>query len=1170
MDVTSDRTYKLPREQEAIRAKCFHPTGKFVEFTKEEVEQSIPNRFEKIVRLYPDRTAVEAGSRAVTYAEINAMANRVAAAILARQGEKAEPIGVLFEKGIAQIAAMLGVLKAGKFFVLLDPAFPKQRIAAMVEDSQAELVFTDRRNVSLSREVARSHHRLLEFPSIDLAIPIENLCLPISPDALAFITYTSGSTGQPKGVAQNHRNMLHQVMLRTNVYHVCEQDRLGLLASGTSNAVNYTFHALLNGASLLPFDVKKEGVARLARWLSQERISICGIGAPLFRNLVEALTGEEKFPDLRLIQMGSDTIFKSDVDSYKKYFTPDCILATGVSSSETGLMREYLIDSKTCIDGSGVPVGYPIDGKEILLLDDAGKEIGFNEIGEIAVRSSYISPGYWRKPELTEAKFRPAPKDCEERLYLTGDLGLMLADGCLFHKGRKDFRVKIRGYGVELAEVEKALVSHPAVKEAVVAARPDDLGEARLVAYITSFGQPSATAQELRDFLKEKLSEYMIPSVFVPLDALPLTPNGKVDRQALPNPGNSRPSLLTPFVMPWTAVEQQLAQIWAAILSVDQVGIHDNFFDLGGHSLSATRVISHIRDDFRVELSLSHFFETPTVTALAGYIETAPPLKDEAIARSIEPASRDGQFLPSFAQQRLWFIDQLDPRSTAYNLFSAVKLTGRLNVPALARSFNEIIRRHEVLRTVFRAVDGEPFQFILPSMSIKVPVVDLLEIVSDQEREIEIRRLATVEAQRPFDLASGPLLRVTLLRLAEDEYLLLLTIHHIAFDGWSRAVLDRELSVIYAAFTSGQPASLPALPIQYADFAQWQRLRLRGNVLEKQLAYWRKQLDNVPVLQLPSDRPRPAVQTSKGARQSFTLSNDLIGALKIFAPQEGVTLFMTLLAAYVTLLHHHAGQNDIAIGSAIAGRERIEFESLIGFFLNMLVLRTDVSGNPTFRELLSRARQVCLEAYANQDVPFEKLVQELQPQRNLSHDPLFQATFAFQNTPTCPLKLAGVTVQDFDLGSGIASFDLHLFIVEEEAGLHGWLVYNTDLFDTATIARLVSHFQMILDAIVANPDQRVSELSLLTEDERRQLLVQWNDTKKDYPRDKCIHELFKAQAEKTPDAVAVVFEDKELTSLITVGQGPIEARFCKDRLDKSCSMGYCRVDESRQAIQRHS
>ena len=1117
------------RQPHDVQANRFHPSGSFSEFSKEEVEQSIPTRFEKIASKHAGRIAVKTPNDVLTYAELNAMANRVARAIRTRGGDKAESIGLLLENGTQLAAAMLGVLKAGKFFTLLDPTFPKARIISMLEDSEAPLVVINRQAASLAREIENDGCRFLELESVNISISDADLRLHASPKAFACIVYTSGSTGQPKGVVWDHRDLLHRIMLRTKENNPCEHDRIALLPAGTANAVTNIFFALLNGAQLLTFDVQNEGVARLAGWLLRERISICPISSPLFRNLCETLTGEERFPDLRVIRLRSETVYKTDVDLYKKYFSPNCTFLTGLSTSETGQLTTYLINHDTEIAGSEVPVGYAVEDKEILLLDETGNEVGINEVGEITVRSDYLSPDYWRRPELAKAKFRPDPQGSEKRLCLTGDLGLMLPDGCLIHKGRKDFRVKVRGYGVETAEVEKTLRDHAAIRDAVVVARENELGEARLVAYFTSSSQPYPSAGELRGFLKKKLPDYMIPSAFVVMDTIPLTSNGKVDRRSLPDPKKSRPELDTPFSAPRTPQEERLVGIWAEALGFDRIGIHDNFFDLGGHSLLATRVISRVRGEFQVELSLGRFFETPTIAGLSAYIQRARLPWDSVQIPPLQRASREEMLSLSFAQQRLWFLDQLEPGSSAYNIFSATRLTGPLNVTALERSFNEIVKRHEVLRTVFRTIDGKPLQKILPSMTIELPVLDLREYVANAERESEVRRLSIKEAQRPFDLVVGPLLRTTLLRLSEDESVLLLTIHHIVFDAWSKEILGRELSALYEAFSKGTSSPLKELLIQYADFATWQRQSLQAEILEKQLDYWKKQLENLPTLQLPTDRSRPGVQTFHGARQWFLLSKALSEALNNLSRQEGVSLFMTLLAAFQTLLHRYTAQNDIAIGCPITGRHRSELEGLIGFFINTLVLRAHVCQGLTFRELLAHVREVCLEAYANQDLPFEKLVEELRPKRDLSHNPLFQVSFSLHHTSRFSFELAGMISSDLEVDTGIARFDLHLLMMESASGLRGYGDYNSDLFDPDTITRMIHHFEVLLEAIVADPEQRVVNLPLLTHTERQQLLVEWNDTNIDYPRDRCVHELFEAQVERDPDGVAVISEDERLS-----------------------------------------
>src|SRR3990172_3676416 len=537
------------------------------------------------------------------------------------------------------------------------------------------------------------------------------------------------------------------------------------------------------------------------------------------------------------------------------------------------------------------------------------------------------------------------------------------------------------------------------------------------------------------------------------------------------------------------------------------------------------------KDDISVRLSqLSAAKRALLEKRLLG--EFAATSKAQNILRRSTP---EGDLL-SFAQQRLWFIDQLAPGSPFYNVSRAISLTGSLHLGALEQSLNEIIRRHEALRTTFEMQDGGPVQVIAEFLTLTLPTVDLRQLPPTQ-REAEAERLATAAAQQPFDLTRGPTLRATLLQLGETAHVLLLTMHHIVTDGWSMWVFFKELTTLYEAFSKGKPSPLAELPLQYADFALWQRQWLQGEVLEVQLSYWKKQLNgSQPVLQLPIDRPRPTVQTFRGALQSLALPKSLSDALANLSQREGVTLFMTLLAAFQTLLSRYTGQaggsrngEDITVGVPIANRNRAELEGLIGFFANTLAIRTDLSGNPSFRELLGQVREVTLGAYAHQDVPFEKLVEELQLERNLSHTPLFQVSLALQNAPMPSLALEDLTLSPLVVHSGTAKFDLALFMEEGAGGLRGVLEYNTDLFDAATVTLMIGHFQTLLEGIVANPEQRISDLPLLTEAERKQLLVEWNDTKADYPKDKCIHELFEAQVERTPEAIAVVFEDKQLT-----------------------------------------
>ncbi len=651
-------------------------------------------------------------------------------------------------------------------------------------------------------------------------------------------------------------------------------------------------------------------------------------------------------------------------------------------------------------------------------------------------------------------------------------------------------------------------------------------------------------APMLKSYLGEKLPEYMMPSTFVFLESMPLTPNGKVDYRALPMPGRSRTESEQVYVAPRTPTEMLLVEIWSQVLGVDRIGAHDNFFELGGHSLRATQVISRARETFRVELPLRDLFESPTVAGLSERVEIARQSLLGLSTSPIQPVPRDRPLPASFAQRRLWFLNRLAPDSSVYNLQQGLRLFGALDVNALARSLAEIVRRHEVLRTVFAIEEEQLVQIVVPDPSLASPVIDL-RALSRPEQETLILQLATEAVRQPFDLTRGPLLRPQLLCLSENEHVLLLTMHHIISDGWSAGVLNWELATLYKAFSVGGPAPVPELSIQYADFAVWQRQWLRDEVLATQLDYWKQQLADAPsMLTLPTDRPHPAVQTFRGTCQYVMLPKKLSESLRRLSRQENTTLFMTLLSAFQVLLYRYTGQTDIVVGSPIANRNRAEVEGLIGFFVNTLVLRANLAGNPSFRDVLRQVREVTLGAYAHQDLPFEMLLEKLQPERNLSHNPLFQVMFALQNAPIKDLELPGLTWKQVAVDKGTATVDLAMVMWDSEQGLEGVLEYNTDLFDASTMTRLLEHLQLLLEGIVADPDERIAYLPLLTETERYQLLVEWNGAR-EFPKDECIHNLFEAQTERTPDAVAVVFEDQHLSYTELNAQANQLARYLK-------------------------
>ncbi len=1074
----------------------------------------------------PDDVAVVFEKRNLTYAQLESRANQLAHHLQGLGVGPEVPVAICMDRSLEMVVGILGILKAGGAYVPLDPEYPRERLAYVIEDVHAPVLLTQKSLRERMPDLA-SAVVCVDSEWETIARHAENApSINTTARNLAYVIYTSGSTGHPKGVMVEHGGLTNAISWIVETLGLSSSDRSMLKTPITFDAAGRElFPTLMAGGTLI---IAEPGGHRDSRYLADtirgERVSILHCVPSLLRLLVEEPAFDERLA-LRAVMCGGETL------------APEIV--TRFQSRSKGKLYNVYGPTETIIDStywpckrrdtlSAIPIGRPIPNAKVYVLDDHLRLLPIGFAGTLYIGGVGLARGYIGRPDLTAEKFIPDPFSgaLGARIYKTGDLARYLPDGNIEFLGRSDDQVKIRGFRIELGEIAAALRQHPAVRDAVVLAQ-NGHGEQRLVAYLAGDGDTRLTANELRGFLKDKLPEHMMPAVFVLLDALPLTANGKIDRRALPTPDGQRQELDEEFLASRTATEELLAEIWGRVLGVERVGIYDNFFHLGGHSLLATQVVSRIRETFQVEMPLRCMFEAPTVAGLA---ETIDISRGKGLqAPPIVPIPRGGEMPLSFAQQRLWFIDQLDPGNSVYNFPAAVRLKGPLNVVALKQSLDEIVRRHEALRTTFAIVDGRPVQIIALSLTLTLPIVDLREL-PETEREAEVQRLATNEAQRTFDLAHGPLVRATVLRLGENEHVGLLTMHHIVSDGWSTGILIREMAILYEAFCSGRPPSLPELPIQYVDFAHWQRQWLDGDVLESQLTYWKRQLAGAPpFLDLPTDHTRPIVQTFRGAHQSLRLPKNLSAALKALSRQEGVTLFMTLLAAFKILLHYYTSQDDIVIGTPIANRNRLETEGLIGFFVNALVLRTDFSGDPDFRELLRRVREVCVAAYAHQDLPFERLVEELQPARDLSRNPLFQVMFVLQNGLPGTLELPGLTLSPLEVDSGTTHFDLTLHIADTGDELIASLAYNTDLFETGSIDRMLRHFQMLLETVCASPGRCLSELSLLTEAERQQVLVEWNDTKTDQHNDLCIHQLFEARVERTPDAIAVVFQDRELT-----------------------------------------
>jgi amino acid adenylation domain-containing protein/non-ribosomal peptide synthase protein (TIGR01720 family) len=1103
----------------------------------------------------PSHVAIDGGARRLTYGELEAAANALANLLLSSATPRGSLVAILSDDSFVNIVGMIGILKAGCAFVPLDPKIPVQRLRAIISEISPEWFVTESKFYGTLSDVLDARAAQAKVISLDEATGAEphphpsrfarleemtaqgktqKVSVERDADEMAYIYFTSGSTGKPKGIAGRLKGIDHFIKWEIKTFGVTQGTRVSQLTLPSFDAfLRDTFTPLCAGGTVcVPPDRERLlNPSSLAAWIDEERINLVHCVPSLFRLFSGQVSDSKSFASLRYVLLSGERVLPADVRRWVEVFGERIPLVNLYGPTETTMTKFFYVIKAEDKDRRSIPIGQPMEGARAVVVNELGAVCPPGTVGEIYIRTPYRTLGYYQQPELTKEVFfqNPFNNDAKDIVYRTGDLGRVLEDGNFEFIGRKDQQVKIRGVRIELSEIENLLREHEAVQDVAVTARNDANDNNYLCAYVVLAGETETGA--LRDYLAQSLPSYMMPAAFVKMEALPRTITGKVDRRALPALSEALKEVKEVRVAPRTPVEEGLAGIWTHLLDVPRPGIHDNFFELGGHSLLAMQMLSRVRDAFQVEVALRNFFESPTVAGLAGHVEAAMRTEAGTSAPPIRRVERRGEAALSFAQQRLWFLDHLEPGNPAYNISAAVRLSGTLDLPALERAFAEIVRRHEVLRTTFADVEGTPVQTIATTLPVPLTTIDLSEMATD-EREARALRLKSEEARRPFDLRSGPLLRVLLLRMSEHEHIALLTMHHIISDDWSMGVLIGEIGTLYEAFVKGEPSPLAELSVQYADYAHWQQQWLRGDVLETHLDYWRQKLGNsqTPVLRLPTVRPRPAMQTFRGARETLALSQELTDALKEFCLRHNVTMFMTLLAAFKTLLHRYTNQEEITVGSPIANRNRSEIEPLIGFFVNTLVLRTDLSGELTFAQLLERVRDASLAAYAHQDLPFEKIVDALQPARDLSHTPLFQVMFTLQNIWMPTLESSSLKMDFLESNTGTAKFDMELILVDRgDAALGGALEYNTDLFDAETARRLLGHFRRLLESVVTDPQQKIADLPLLADEERRRLLVEWNDSAVSYPLSSCIHELFEAQAGRTPDMIAVTFRDEQLT-----------------------------------------
>jgi amino acid adenylation domain-containing protein len=1037
--------------------------------------------FEAQVAHTPDALAIIYEGQHLTYRELDTRANQLAHSLIARGVEPEARVGLSLDRSPEMMIALLGILKAGGAYVPIDPSYPQARIDYIAADANARCVLT------------RADFRDLS------SYPEHSPAVAVLPQNLAYLIYTSGSTGRPKGVMVMHRGVV-------NLAYAAAKRLEGL--PGTR---------VLQFASL-SFDTSV--------W---EIVMAWGRGAALVLAPKERLLPGH---DLSTVMNEAGVDIATIPPAALAAMSPDSVplLKTLVSAGEAlswGQVMPWL-EGRTVLNGYGptentcgaaigpvsadepITLGRPFPNIKLYVLDRARQPVPVGVAGELYVGGAGLARGYFHRPDLTAERFLPNPFGSPgSRMYRTGDLVRYRPDGKVEFLGRADHQVKIRGFRIELGEIEAGVERHPAINQALVLATGEE-GAKRLVAYYISKAEPPPTS-ELRAFLKESLPEHMVPSFFVALEAFPLTPNDKIDRAALPAPDTG--TLAERYVAPRTPTEETLAAIWQQVLRLPRVGVSDNFFEIGGHSLLATQAIARINDAFALALPVRVLFEAPDIESLARRIEEAQGLG--AIARlPLVPADRGAPLPLSFAQQRLWFLNKLEGPSYTYNIPAVLRLRGRLYEDALVRALHQLVERHEALRTRFVETDGVPAQVIDDGSDFAV----------QRRRATNPDALIDEELHYRFDLGRDGLFRALLIEEGPESHLLVLNLHHSIADGWSMGVLMDELVALYS------DSPLPPLAIQYADFAHWQRQWLSGEVLAAETDYWKTALANLPpLLELPTDRPRPPVQSYRGAHEPFRLSKELQTQLNALSRKSGATLFMTLLAAFDVLLSRYSGQTDIAVGTPVANRTRPELEPLIGFFINNLVLRTDLSGDPTFTALLAQVRNTALHAYAHQDVPFEVLVEQLNPTRSLAYTPLFQVMLVLQNAPFSMLQLPELEITAIEFEQRATKVDLTLSLTETEDGLDGILEYSTDLFDRATIERLLAHYTRLLEAIVANPEERVSRYELLSEEEREQILVEWNRHDIPCPQGLTLHGLFEAQAERTPDALAIIYEGQHLT-----------------------------------------
>ncbi|OLT58218.1 non-ribosomal peptide synthetase [Moorena bouillonii] len=1132
VETTEQPVSKLPLMKEAERDQIL------VEWNNTKTDypnnKCIRQLFEEQVEKTPDAAAVVFEQQKLTYSELNSKANQLAH-YLQKLGVVPDTlVGICVERSVEMVVGILAILKAGGAYVPLDPNYPSERLAYMISDSQVSILLTQQSLVTLLSEHEAQIVCLDSNDNLWSDCSQGNLSSEVKPSNLGYVIYTSGSTGKPKGVAMSQGSLVNLILWQQQET-IVGQGAKTLQFAPISFDVSFQeiFSTCCSGGILVlvSSELRRDPLG-LMEFLTHNQVERLFLPFVALQQLALVASQCQNLPPLReVITAGEQLQVTADLMEMMKRL-PECRLQNQYGPSESHVVSAYTLEGDADNWPKLPPIGRPIANTQLYVLSGEQQPLPVGVPGELYIGGVGLANGYLNRLELTTEKFIPHPFDNSKvtKLYRTGDLCRYLADGNIEFLGRIDNQVKIRGYRVETGEIEATLTQHTIVKETVVLATEDNLGNKRLVAYIVLETQTLASSNQeiseaeqikkLKQYLKEQFPEYMIPSGFVVLSQLPLTPSGKVDRKALPVPDNLS-SVSTEYVAPETETQKALAEIWREVLGIEQIGIHDNFFDLGGHSMNATQVVSRVQQRLPVEFSISKLFQNPTIAQLAEVLveQELEPKESQVIPR----VSREQEIPLSYPQE---FILGWRPLNGMYSF----TVDGLLNLATLEQSFNEIIRRHESLRTTFPSIDGKLIQVISTVAKINLSVV---ELPSSAEQITKLEQLVRTEARKYFDLASPPL-SVTLVRLSPETHVVILVIDHIIYDGWSINILISELYKLYEAYSQGNPSPLPELPIQYADYSHWQRQQT-AEVLEEHLSYWRHKLAGTSsILPLLTDRRPPEVQSREGRFEKLELNQNLIQKLEQLGQELGTTLFTTMLSATFVLLYRYSGESDLIVGAITANRNRVEIEPLIGMFASILPIRSQFSDDSSFTELLTQVKQTTEDAYKHQDLQFPQLLEELIPGTEVKENRLMRVYFDFLNIKSLDswdLPGLRVTPRVADYPDIASRMDLEIYLWKAQSGPEheAYVCYNTDIFDGATIARLMEHFLTLLEAIVANPQEKISKLPLITTAEKQKILQEWNNSKIDYPTDKCIHQLFENVVEKNPNAVALIFEEQQLT-----------------------------------------